>query len=147
MGTAGSLAMLRGKITETFFISNCDIVIEQDYSEVLKYHRDNQNEITLVAALKHYPMNYGIIDTGENGKLVELVEKPELTVKINSGMYIVEPHLLDEIPVNTFYHITQLINGVKSRDGRIGVFPVSEKSWKDFGDWSLFLKENQIDAR
>jgi NDP-sugar pyrophosphorylase family protein len=38
-GTAGSMALLKGKITQTFFISNCDILIEQDYSEILKYHQ------------------------------------------------------------------------------------------------------------
>jgi len=64
MGTAGSLSLLKGKINETFFVCNCDILIDQDYSEVLKYHRDNKNEITVVAALKNYPIDYGTIETG-----------------------------------------------------------------------------------
>lgn len=140
MGTAGSLSLLKGKINETFFVSNCDILIEQDYSEVLKYHRENNNEITIIAALKNYPIAYGTIETGENGKLLQLIEKPELTFKINSGMYILEPHLLDEIPENDFFHITHLIEKVKERNGRIGVFPVSEKSWKDVGNWDEYLK-------
>lgn len=140
LGTAGSLSLLKGKIDKTFFVTNCDILIEQDYSEILEYHRENKNEITIVGALKHYPIPYGIIETGENGQLNELIEKPELTFKINSGMYILEPHLLDEIPENTFYHITQLIQEVKDRKGLIGVFPVSEKSWRDIGEWSELQK-------
>lgn len=138
MGTAGSLSLLKGKIHETFFVSNCDILIEQDYSEILSYHKENNNEITLIAALKHYPIPYGTVETGENGQLLELKEKPELTFKINSGMYILEPHLLDEIPDNQFFHITQLIENVKNRNGNVGVFPVSEKSWKDIGNWSEY---------
>lgn len=141
MGTVGSLAMLRGKINKTFFISNCDILIDQDYSEILDYHINNKNEITIVAALKHYPIPYGTIESGENGQLLNLIEKPELTFKINSGMYILEPHVLTEIPENTFFHITELIDKVRERNGKVGVFPVSEKSWKDIGDWSLYLKE------
>jgi dTDP-glucose pyrophosphorylase len=144
MGTAGSLSLLKGKISETFFVSNCDILIDQDLSEVLSYHRENNNEITVVAAMKHFPLAYGTLETGDNGRLMQLTEKPELTFKINSGMYIIEPHLLDEIPDNQFFHITQLIENVNARDGRVGVFPVSEKSWKDIGNWSLFLKENEI---
>lgn len=144
LGTAGSLSLLRGKINETFFVSNCDILIDQDLSEVLSYHRENYNEITVVAAMKHFPIAYGTLETGDNGRLMQLIEKPELTFKINSGMYIIEPHLLNEIPDNQFFHITQLIDNVKARDGRVGVFPVSEKSWKDIGNWSLFLKENEI---
>jgi len=138
MGTAGSLSLLKGKIHETFFVSNCDILIEQDYSEILRYHKENNNEITLVAALKNYPIPYGTVETGENGLLLELKEKPELTFKINSGMYILEPHLLDEIPDNQFFHITQLIENIKNRNGNIGVFPISEKSWKDIGNWEEY---------
>ena len=135
MGTAGSLSLLKEKINQTFFVTNCDILIEQDYSEILDYHCSNKNEITIVAALKHYPIAYGTIKTGENGKLLKLMEKPELTFKINSGMYILEPYLLDEIPVNQHFHITQLIDIIMKRNGNVGVFPVSEKSWKDMGSW------------
>jgi len=140
MGTVGSLSLLKKKIDQTFFVSNCDILVEQDYSEILDYHRNNKNEITVVAALKHYPIPYGTIETGENGKLISLHEKPEVTFKINSGMYILEPHLLDQIPKNSFFHITDLINTVRIRNGMIGVFPVSEKSWKDLGEWNEYNK-------
>lgn len=139
MGTAGSLTLIKDKIDKTFFVSNCDILIEQDYSEILDFHRDNNHEITIVAALKHYPIPYGTISTGENGMLVSLIEKPELTFKINSGMYILEPNLLNLIPENTFYHITDLITLAQKRNLKIGVFPVSEKSWKDIGNWNEYL--------
>jgi len=140
MGTAGSLSLLKGQIKETLFVSNCDIIIDQDYSEVLKYHRENKNEITVVAALKHYPIPYGTIETGEDGRLLELIEKPEISFKINTGIYILEPHLLNEIPENVMFHMTQLIENVNTRNGRIGVFPVSEKSWKDIGSWEEYMK-------
>lgn len=141
-GTAGSLALLKNNIDSTFFVTNCDILIDQDYSEILSYHRANKNEITIIAALKHYPIPYGTIKTSNNGQLVKLTEKPEMTFKINSGMYILEPNLISEIPNDTFFHITQLIDQVKNRGGRIGVFPVSEKSWKDIGEWAEYLKTN-----
>lgn len=139
-GTAGSLSLLKDKINDTFFVSNCDIIIEQDYSEILDYHYVNNNDITIVAALKHYPIPYGTIDTSENGKLEKLTEKPELTFKINSGMYILEPHVLNEIPENEFYHITHLIEKIQKQGGSVGVYPVSEKSWRDIGEWDEYLK-------
>lgn len=142
MGTAGSLSLLKGVINETFFVSNCDILIEQDYSEILDYHKANKNDITVVAALKHYAIPYGTIETTENGRLVSLQEKPELTFKINSGMYVLEPHLLNEIPENEFFHITHLIDKVHKSGGNVGVFPVSEKSWKDIGEWDEYLKNS-----
>lgn len=139
LGTAGSLHLLKGEINSTFIVTNCDILIEQDYSEILTYHRDSHNEITIVAALKHYPIPYGTIESGENGKLLSLTEKPELTFKINSGMYILEPHLISEIPTNSHFHITDLIETVKRRKGNIGVFPVSQHSWKDIGEWNEYI--------
>jgi len=140
MGTAGSLSLLKGKINQTFFVSNCDILIKQDYSEILQYHKEHNNEITVVAALKHIPIAYGTIETGDNGKLISLIEKPEVTYKINSGMYILEPHLIEEIPVDEFFNLTELIEKVNLRGGNVGVFPVSEKSWRDIGNWDEYLK-------
>ena len=140
MGTAGSLSLLKGKIKERFFVSNCDILVEQDYSEILDYHLKNKNEITIVAALKHYPIPYGIVETKKNGQLVKMTEKPDFSFKINSGLYILEPHLLNEIPLNKFFHITHLIEKIKNKGGKVGVFPVSEKSWKDIGTWEEYLK-------
>lgn len=143
MGTAGSLSLLKDKIKETFFVSNCDILIEQDYSEILDYHKSSKNDITIVAALKHYPIPYGTIESADNGQLVSLHEKPELTFKINSGMYILEPLVLSQIPENQFFHITHLIEKIQNNGGNVGVFPVSEKSWKDIGEWDEYLKQNE----
>jgi NDP-sugar pyrophosphorylase family protein len=141
LGTAGSLFLIRDKINTTFFVSNCDIIINEDYSEILKYHRENKNELTIVAALKHYPIPYGTIKTKSKGVLDKLTEKPEITFQINSGMYILEPGLLDEIPENEFFHITHLIENIQKRDGNVGVFPVSEGSWKDIGNLDEYLKQ------
>lgn len=138
MGTAGSLSLLKDRINETFFVTNCDILIEEDYSEILQYHRDNGNVITLVAALKHYPIPYGVLETAENGMLKSLEEKPEFTLKVNSGMYILESSVLDQIPSGTFIHITQLVEKIHRSGSKVGVFPVSERSWKDIGDWNEY---------
>jgi dTDP-glucose pyrophosphorylase len=143
LGTAGSLSLLKGKIDRTFFVSNCDILVDQDYSEILDYHYEKKNEITIVAALKNFSIPYGTIKSGEEGQLIELIEKPDFTFKINSGMYILEKHLLEQIPNNTFYHITQLIKGIKERNGKIGVFPVTEKSWQDIGNIKTLFAKNE----
>jgi dTDP-glucose pyrophosphorylase len=139
LGTAGSLRLLKNQINGTFFVSNCDILIDQDYSEILDYHRVNGNELTVVAAIKNYSIPYGTIDTGDDGQLLSLNEKPNLTFKINSGMYILESHLLQEIPEGEFFHITQLIERINKRNGKVGVFPVSQKSWKDVGEWDEYI--------
>ena len=140
LGTAGSLHLLKDKINDTFFVSNCDIIIDEDYGEILKYHRDNHNEITVVAAIKHLSIPYGTLETKEEGLLSDIREKPEYTFKINTGMYILEPTLINEIPADEFYHITFLIEKLIREGRRVGVYPINEGSWIDVGNWDEYLK-------
>lgn len=140
LGTIGSVSLLKGKIHSPFFVTNCDILIDQDYRDVYEYHRSSNNEITVVTSIKSYPIPYGVIETGPDGLLSKIVEKPEKTYMINTGVYLLNQELIDEIPSNQFYHITDLIRKVKARKGKIGCFPVSEKSWSDIGDWDEYLK-------
>ena len=141
LGTAGSLYLLKDKIYSTFFVSNCDILIEEDYAAIYEYHRTHHNEITIVAAIKSFPIPYGTIETGDGGQLKSIQEKPELSFKINTGMYILEPDLIQEIPENEFFHITTLIENVHNEGRKVGVFPISEGSWNDIGTWNEYIKK------
>ncbi|MCA6363777.1 MAG: nucleotidyltransferase family protein [Bacteroidetes bacterium] len=139
LGTAGSIYLLKKVLKVPFFVSNCDILIEQDYREIYNYHIENSNTITLVGSLKHVRIPYGTIEIGEGGILKEMKEKPEITYMINSGMYVLDPLVLEFIPDNTFMHITELIEIVKNKkEFKVGVFPVSEKAWFDIGDWEEY---------
>lgn len=140
LGTAGSLHLLKGKINDTFFVSNCDSVLDEDYGEILRYHRENKNEITVVSVVKSIYIPYGTLVTGEGGLLSSIQEKPEITFQINTGMYILEPHLLKEIPSDRVYHITYLIEKLINEGRRVGVYPVNEGSWTDIGNWDEYLK-------
>ena len=140
LGTAGSLYLLKNKINTPFFISNCDILVDQDYHEIWEYHKKNENDLTIVSVLKHIKIPYGTVVTGDNGRLISMEEKPDVTFKINSGLYLLEQHLLERIPENKFYHITHLIEDIKNGGGKVGVFPVPEGSWKDIGEWDEYLK-------
>lgn len=140
LGTIGSVSLLKGKINTPFFVSNCDSINEQDYRDVYDYHMNNHNDMTIVTMVKSFKIPYGVIETGEDGLMVDLKEKPEHTYMVNSGVYILNAELIDEIPEGEFFHITQLMEKVKSCGGRIGCFPVSEDSWHDMGEWSEYLK-------
>ena len=140
LGTIGSVSLLKGIIYTPFFVSNCDIVIDQDMRDVYDYHCENNNDLTIVTAVKSFRIPYGVIETGEDGLMTALKEKPELTYMINTGVYILNPGCIDEIPLGEFFHITQLMEKIKARGGRVGCFPVSEQSWKDMGEWPEYLK-------
>lgn len=140
LGTIGSVSLLKGKITTPFFVSNCDSINDQDYREVYKYHKDNNNDLTIVTMVKSFKIPYGVIETGEDGLMIDLKEKPEQTYQVNTGVYVLNPELIDEIPQGEFFHITHLMEKVRARGGRVGCFPVTEGSWHDMGEWPEYLK-------
>ncbi len=140
LGTIGSVSLLKGKITTPFFVSNCDSINEQDYRDVWDYHLQNHNDMTIVTMVKCFKIPYGVIETGEDGLMTALKEKPEQTYQVNTGVYILNPELIEEIPQGEFFHITYLMEKVQKRGGRVGCFPVSEHSWRDMGEWPEYLK-------
>ena len=140
LGTIGSLTLLKGVLKDTFCVSNCDILINADYSDILKFHRDNCNKITLIVSMKHYIIPYGICDIKEGGALKGIKEKPEYDFLVNTGSYLMEAEVLKDIPEKKRYHATDLINDYISKNKKIGVYPVSDKCWLDMGQWESLQK-------
>ena len=140
MGTIGSLSLLKGKIDKPFFVSNCDILIDQDYRDMYEYHERAGNEITIIGAIKHQRIPYGVVETGPDGIITALKEKPQTTYMVNTGVYLLNPSTIAEIPEGCFFHITDLIEKIRSYGGQVGCFPVSENAWTDIGDWEEYSK-------
>ena len=144
LGTAGSLRNLSGKLDSSLIVTNCDIIIKADYYDIVEYHAINDNDITLVASLKNYNIPYGVCEIENGGTLKCITEKPEYSFLVNTGLYVLKPETLELIPENEFFHITQLIEKVKETGGKVGVYPISDKSWIDTGEWAEYKKALEI---
>ena len=136
LGTAGSLSLLKDKIQEPFFVSNCDILLDVDYAKVMKFHKKNGNVITMITSLKNYTIPYGIVNIGDKGQVETLSEKPEMSFLVNTGVYVLEPEVLSLIPQDSFLHITDLIELCIRQGKKVGAYPVTEKAWEDMGEFS-----------
>lgn len=135
LGTAGSLHLMKKKIKKDFFVSNCDILIEADYADILKFHRQRKNKITLVSSMKNFTVPYGVCEIQNGGTLKGIREKPEYDFLVTTGMYVLDAAVLEDIPAGRFYNITDLISDYLDKKERIGVYPISEKSWLDIGQF------------
>lgn len=144
LGTGGSLSLMRDYLNESFFVSNCDILVDTDYTDVMDFHQKNNNDITFVASLKNTQIPYGVLKLDKEGLLESTVEKPEYSHLINTGMYLLEPNVLDFVPDNEFADLPDVIMNAKNAGFKVGVFPVSEKSWLDMGQ--IKEMENMIDS-
>lgn len=133
-GTAGSLTLLKGKVNSTFVVNNCDVIIEADYADILSHHRKSGNKITMVTSLKNYTIPYGVIELNEIGGIANTKEKPEYNFFVNTGMYFLEPEILEDIPEHQFYHITDLIDKYVQQGENVGTYPLTENSWYDMGE-------------
>ena len=140
LGTVGALKFLEGKIKSPFIVSNCDIIIEGDYAKIFEFHKKGSYSLTLVGSMQHHIIPYGVCKVNEGGELSELKEKPGYDLLVNTGMYIVNPDILKFIPNHRKFDMTELINELKQNGQRIGIYPISEKSWIDIGQWEEYKK-------
>lgn len=140
LGTAGSLRFLKNKIKNTFFVTNSDILIQSHYPAMLEFHKNNKYDLTLISSMRNYKISYGVCNFNKKGELINIKEKPQYDYFVNTGFYIVEPKVLELIPYNIKFDMTELINKAREKKMKIGVFPISENSWTDIGQWSEYKK-------
>jgi len=144
MGTAGSLVLLKGRIKGTFLVANCDVIIDIDYNEVVKFHKDHGYDMTVIVSCKRYIIPYGVCEVQGNGVLKSVREKPEYDFLVNTGMYVMEPKVLELIPAQKVMDANELIDKLKKKGFSVGVFPIDEKSWIDVGQWEEYQKAVKI---
>lgn len=135
LGTAGSLSLIERRFQTPFIVTNCDILIHADYADIFQYHQKAGNALTMVTALKNIVVPYGVIHSSGNGRIDSMEEKPKLSYFVNTGMYILSPELLGEIPQDTCFHMTDLADKLLKEGRKVGMYPISEDSFLDMGEF------------
>ncbi|MDX6464548.1 MAG: hypothetical protein QOE55_8245 [Acidobacteriaceae bacterium] len=139
-GTAGCLRALYSPTPDHLIVSNCDIVVQADFAELVSFHTQNNYDLTLVASLKDYNIPYGVCELEKGGSLAHIKEKPQYSFLVNTGMYVVRRDRLNLIPEASRCDMTDFIEQLKSAGGRIGVFPIGGNAWIDTGEWTEYRK-------
>lgn len=134
-GTGGGLRLLQGHLKSSFFMTNCDTLVNADYADILQQHQTQGNLATMVCAVKKITIPYGTVELDENGQAKRILEKPGFTFLTNVGLYLLEPAILDRIAPDTFIHITDLLEQCIADGDRVGVYPVDENAWMDMGQF------------
>jgi dTDP-glucose pyrophosphorylase len=133
LGTGGGLCLLKGQLHSTFFFSNCDTLLDVDYGDIYEYHKAHHNLITMICAYKHYTVPYGVVDMGENGVISGMHEKPELNFLTNTGVYVVEPEVVEALEDGKNQGFPDVIERYRTAGRPVGVYPISESAWMDMG--------------
>ena len=133
LGTGGGLSLLRGKLGSTFFFANCDALLTANYESMLKFHKEQGNVITMICAYKNINIPYGVVEMGEQGVIESMKEKPLLSFLTNTGIYIVEPEVIEDIGDNEVIGFPDIVEREKQKGKKVAIFPVSENDWMDMG--------------
>ena len=133
LGTGGGLSLLRGRFKDTFFFANCDALLTANYESMLKFHKENGNIITMICAYKNINIPYGVVEIGANGVINNMREKPHMSFLTNTGIYLVEPEVIEDIEDNVPIGFPDIVEKEKQKGKRVAVFPVSENEWMDMG--------------
>ncbi len=133
LGTGGGLSLLRGKISTTFFFANCDALLTANYESMLKFHKEQGNVITMICAYKNINIPYGVVEMGDQGVIESMKEKPLMSFLTNTGIYIVEPEVVEDIDDNEVVGFPEIVEREKQKGKKVAAFPVSENDWMDMG--------------
>ena len=133
LGTGGGLSLLRGKFSDTFFFANCDALLTANYGSMVKFHKENGNVITMVCAYKNIDIPYGIVEMGVNGAIEGMKEKPRISFLTNTGIYIVEPEVMEDIEEDVPVGFPDIVELERQKGRKVAVFPVGENDWMDMG--------------
>ena len=140
LGTIGSISLLKNKIKGNFFVCNCDTIMEIDFKNLLKFHTDKEDIITLVAHKKNLEIPYGVCEIDKNGKLSSVNEKPKKSFMVNTGLYVLNSKIFSFMQRNKKADMNQMIDKILKKDKeKIAVFPSYENQWFDVGEWKGYL--------
>ncbi len=129
LGTAGSLSLIRGDISNPLLVMNCDLITEIDYKSLLNFHNSNNSIATMCVKDYQHTVPYGVVEKRDN-KIIGLDEKPTKMYYVNAGIYVLNPDVLEFIPFNNYYDMTELFKKLIEKNLEPRIFPVFEK-WHD----------------
>ncbi len=138
LGTAGALSLLPETPREPLIVLNGDLITHFNVERMLAIHRHGGAKLTIGARDYQVGIPYGVLEL-EGDRVVEILEKPIESYLVNSGIYVIEPELLQFVPKEREYLMTTLIEECFTRKLKVGVHLV-EGDWIDVGQHQELAK-------
>ncbi len=137
-GTAGSVRNAMADCKEPFLVISGDVVTDLSLQRAIQFHMDNNADISLVLTKVKNPLQYGLVMTDESGRILRFLEKPGwgevFTDTVNTGIYILNPNVLELIPERTEADFSKDLFPKAMQQG-FGLYGVElEGYWKDIGN-------------
>ncbi|MFI5359323.1 MAG: sugar phosphate nucleotidyltransferase [Halanaerobiales bacterium] len=99
LGTAGSVHNAAEFLDETFIVVSGDAITDFDFTDAIRFHQEEGADATLILAKENIPLDYGVVMTDDDGRVIRFLEKPDwgqvFSDTINTGIYILEPKIFE----------------------------------------------------
>ena len=135
LGTAGSLGYLKGRLKDTFYVCNCDVILEKNVRNILQWHNDEKAAMTLIGCHKEMIIPYGTLQVN-GGYLKSIQEKPKYDMIINTGIYVIEPEIISLITPGEHLEMNHLVERAMKKK-KVTVYPI-DSGWFDIGQWKEY---------
>jgi len=144
LGTVGGLRKLKGKITKNFIVSNCDVIFDFNYNNLMQFHLKNKNDLTLVTSNQTIEVPYGVCKINSNKELLKIEEKPKYNYLITTGLYVFNSKILKLISNNQYMDMNNFIEILKKNKLKVGTFKIGQKQWYDIGQLREYKKRLEL---
>lgn len=108
LSTMGPLKLIND-LPENFLIINGDVLTDLDFGKFYDEHVDATNIFTISAYAREQKVDYGVLETGNDNKLVGFLEKPTNYYNVSMGVYMASKKILEYIPEDQFYGFDHLM--------------------------------------
>lgn len=146
LGTAGSVKHAQEWLEDTFLIISGDALTDFNLTEILNFHKAKGAEATLTLYRVPNPLEYGVVITDNEGRIRQFLEKPSwgevFSDTINTGIYVIEPAVLELIPPDKMVDWSQDIFPQLLRDNRPMYGYVAGGYWCDVGNLAEYMRAN-----
>lgn len=142
LGTIGSIKFIDTFYNDTILVMNSDLFTNIDYEDFYLHFLQNDAEISVAAIPYNVSIPYGILDL--EGRVIKgLLEKPKYNYYANAGIYLIKCSALDEIPDDTFFNATDLIEKLIYEGKKVIRYPLNG-TWIDIGNPQEYQKANEL---
>ena len=132
LGTIGSIKFVENFYNDTVLVMNSDLFTNINYEDFFLHFQQHDAEMLVAAVPYDISIPYGILDL-DGHDIHGLIEKPKFNYYTNAGIYLIKRRALDEIPADTFFHATDLVEKLIAEKKKVVRYPLAGY-WIDIGN-------------
>ena len=142
LGTIGSIKFVDTFYNDTILVMNSDLFTDIDFEDFYLHFREHDAERSVAAVPYNFSIPFGILDL-EGRNIKGLLEKPKYNYYANAGIYLIKKSALTEIPEETFFNATDLIEKLIAQNKTVIRYPLNG-TWIDIGQHADLAKAQDL---